>query len=86
MKKTLHAIFDGEVLRPQEPVDLQVNGRYLVTVEPSGEEQVAASEDAQENLADYLVSLAVHTGIPDLAHQHDHYLYDTPKRGDDGGA
>ena len=82
MKKTLHAVFDGEVLRPQGPVDLRVNGRYLLTVEPSGEEQAAASEEAQENLADYLASLAVHTGIPDLAHQHDHYLYGTPKRGD----
>ncbi|GAK54886.1 hypothetical protein U27_01717 [Candidatus Vecturithrix granuli] len=27
-----------------------------------------------------LEDIAVHTGIPDFAEQHDHYLYGTPKR------
>ncbi len=28
--KTLHAIFDGNVLRPEESVDLEPNARYLI--------------------------------------------------------
>ncbi len=29
--KTLHAVFDGKVLRPEEVVNLEPNVRYLVT-------------------------------------------------------
>jgi predicted DNA-binding antitoxin AbrB/MazE fold protein len=32
-----------------------------------------------------LSDLAVETGIPDLASEHDHYLYGTPKRGKRNG-
>jgi hypothetical protein len=34
--------------------------------------------------ADNLPDLAVSTGIPDLASEHDHYIYGTPKRGELG--
>ena len=86
MGKTIHATFDGEVFHPEGPVDLPVNGHYVLTVEPLGEDQAEGEEDGEKDLADYIVSLAVHTGIPDLAHEHDHYLYGTPKRGGgDGG-
>ena len=33
MIKTLTAIYDGEALRPEDPLDLKPNVRYLVTVE-----------------------------------------------------
>ena len=33
MGKTMTAIFDGTVLRPKSPVDLEPGTRYLVTVE-----------------------------------------------------
>lgn len=32
-----------------------------------------------------IASLAVETGIPDLAKEHDHYLYGTPKRNKQSG-
>jgi hypothetical protein len=32
MVKTIHATFDGEVLRPEEPVALPPNTRVLVTI------------------------------------------------------
>lgn len=35
-------------------------------------------QDAWERLD--IESIAVDTGITDFAHQHDHYLYGTPKR------
>lgn len=31
MTKTLHVIFDGEVLRPEETSDLEPNAHYLIT-------------------------------------------------------
>jgi hypothetical protein len=37
--------------------------------------------DAEEDPAYGISSLAVDTGIEDLAIEHDHYLYGTPKRG-----
>jgi predicted DNA-binding antitoxin AbrB/MazE fold protein len=33
MKRTVEAIFDGEVLRPDEPLDLETNTRVRITVE-----------------------------------------------------
>ncbi|MEW5801921.1 MAG: hypothetical protein AB1847_07420 [bacterium] len=33
MTKTIHVIFDGEVLRPEEVTGLELNTRYLVTIE-----------------------------------------------------
>ena len=33
MPKSVRAVFDGEVLRPEEPVDLKPNARYVVTIE-----------------------------------------------------
>ena len=33
MIKTLDAIFDGTVLRPEEPVELQPNTRVRITIE-----------------------------------------------------
>jgi hypothetical protein len=33
MSKTLHVTFDGKVLWPEEPVDLEPNAHYIVTIE-----------------------------------------------------
>ena len=33
MAKTVRAVFDGEVLRPEQPVDLQPNTTYVITIE-----------------------------------------------------
>lgn len=33
MIKTMHATFDGKVLRPDEPIELQPNTRVLITIE-----------------------------------------------------
>ena len=82
MKRTLHAVFDGKVFRPREPLDLAPDRDYVLTVE--SEEATEPAERDPENLVEFIASLAVHTGIPDLAHEHDHYLYGTPKRGKSG--
>jgi len=35
MIKTLHAVFDGEMLCPEEPVELEPNTRVRITIEPT---------------------------------------------------
>ena len=35
MTKTLHALYDGRVLRPEEPLDLKPNIRVRITIEAS---------------------------------------------------
>jgi hypothetical protein len=72
MARTVDVVFDGEVLRPEEPLDLEPNRHYRVTIEePTGEAGVL----------DDIVALAQDLDLPpDFAAQHDHYLYGVPKR------
>lgn len=77
MKQTLEVIYDGEVFRPQEPVDLAPNQRYRATIEPTTEEQPLSG--MPRSIA-RILQRAEDLGVPDLAEQHDHYLYGTPKR------
>ncbi len=75
MKRTVNVVFDGEVLRPDEPLDLEPNRSYQVTIE---EQEVTGDE--LYPLRKYL-KYARDLGMPaDFAEQHDHYLYGTPKR------
>jgi hypothetical protein len=77
MQRTVHVIFDGEVLRPEEPLDLRPNGRYLVTIQEQASEPTGAEAPG---MLDDLLDLITDFGVSDLAAQHDHYLYGTPKR------
>lgn len=73
MNQTVTAVFDGSVLRPDAPLDLEPNKRYVLTIESS-----LAHED---NAWDTLEKLAgTVNATPDWAAEHDHYLYGTPKR------
>lgn len=78
MIKTVHAVFDGKTLRPEGPIDLEINRHYRLTIEA---EEEAVEDDPGFNLS----SLAVKTGICDLASEHDSYLYGKPKMGRDSG-
>ena len=81
MGKTLTAVFDGEVLRPDSPVDLKLNARYQVTIER--EVQEVGDGNAWDTLEGLIGTIE---GPEDWAAEHDHYLYGTPKRrpGSDG--
>ena len=48
MSQTLTAVFDGDVLRPDSPLDLKPNTRYVITIESV--EQSVASGDAWDVL------------------------------------
>jgi hypothetical protein len=76
MARTIGAIFDGEVLRPEEPLDLEPNRRYAVTIAEPAEDG-----ERKPGVLDNILDLAADFDLPsDLAAQHDHYLYGTPKR------
>lgn len=53
MSKTIHATYDGQVLRPDEPLDLPPNARVTVTINGTPER---APVKPYESL-DYLASL-----------------------------
>lgn len=75
MTKTLKVLFDGTVFRPFGPVDLEAGKKYTITVQPSPEDPDVVADPAFD-----IASLAVDTHISDLAAEHDHYLYGSPKR------
>jgi hypothetical protein len=70
----IEVTFDGTVLRPNEPLDLEPNRKYRVRIEP------ADWKPGPENSLLRILELARDMGLPDLAQQHDHYLYGTPKK------
>ncbi|MFN8557153.1 MAG: hypothetical protein U0531_07300 [Dehalococcoidia bacterium] len=73
MKRTVNVVFDGEALHPEEPLDLEPDRRYQVTIEETsaGDEVYPLQKCLQHSRA---------LGVSDLTEQHDHYLYGTPKR------
>ncbi len=75
MDKTLTAVFDGQVLRPDSPPDLEPNTRYVVTVRKA--DVVPPAGDAWDVLDEHLGAVEA---PDDWAAEHDHYLYGTPKR------
>jgi antitoxin component of MazEF toxin-antitoxin module len=46
MTTTIHATFDGQVLRPDEPLPLAPNSRVLITIQPAGEKGSALTLEA----------------------------------------
>jgi hypothetical protein len=73
MSKTLHVIYDGEVLRPEEEPDLQPNTRYRIIIEENSD---ADNVDGIIYPLTALLDLAEDMGVADLATRHDHYAHD----------
>ena len=74
---SIHAHFDGKVIVPHDPVDLPRDRDLIVRIETASSPRMEL-ESALEWLADNAVDSSATP--EDLAHQHDHYLYGTPKR------
>jgi hypothetical protein len=71
MGQTVRAVFDGEALRPDRPVNLRPNTAYLVTIEgeaPTGQESPGESYPLTE-----ISRLATDMGVTDLAASHARY-------------
>lgn len=75
ISKTLTVVFDGDVLRPDSPLDLEPNTRYVITL------QLVEQPVAKENAWDVLEAMTGTVEAPhDWSSEHDHYLYGTSKR------
>jgi hypothetical protein len=75
MGKTIRVVYDGESLRPLDPLELEVDRSYLVRIEEVP--RVPGAGDAWAALR----ALAGTVDAPaDWAAEHDHYLYGSPKR------
>ncbi len=65
MSTTLHAIFDGEVLRLEEKAELELNARYKIILERESEK-----EKDDEYPLTALLNLSTDMGVEDLAANH----------------
>ena len=75
MTRTMTAMFDGEVLRPDEPVDLEPNTRVRITIDSSEQR-----EEKTMSFLDTAASLNLE-GPSDWSERFEDYLYG---RDDDG--
>jgi predicted DNA-binding antitoxin AbrB/MazE fold protein len=76
MSQTLEAIFDGEVLRPDEPIELEPNTRVRITIEPAQE-----TESKRKSFLDTALSLKLE-GPSDWSEKFEVYLYGGATRRD----
>ncbi len=73
--ETFRLIYDGRVLRPDEPVCLEPDVRCEIAI------QVEAPSARRGTFGEFLRSIAgTLDGPGDWSVEHDHYLYGTPKR------
>jgi hypothetical protein len=75
MTKTMKVVFDGSVFRPSGPVHHEAGKKYTIPLK-----SLPDDPDVEQDPAFDISSLAVTTDIPDLATEHDYYLYGLPKR------
>ncbi|MEX0727062.1 MAG: antitoxin AF2212-like protein [Planctomycetaceae bacterium] len=69
MIKTIDAVFDGQVLRPDDPLELEPNTRVRITIET-----VPPETPKSGSFLDVARSLNL-DGPPDWAENIDEYLY-----------
>lgn len=75
MGTTVRAIYKDGVFVPTQRPKLKLKEGQAVDL------FIKELPDVENDPAFDIASLAVETGIPDLATEHDHYLYGAPKRG-----
>lgn len=75
---TVKATYDGSSFKIHEPIDLEPNTEYVLTVEKEDREK---PEHALEVLRKNIGKI---DGPADWSEEHDHYIHGTPKRGING--
>jgi len=79
MTHSVTAVFDGNVLHPDTPLDLEPNTRYTLTIQSDSATSIEGDAwDVLERLAGTV------DAPPDWASEHDHYLYGTVKHQSQG--
>jgi predicted DNA-binding antitoxin AbrB/MazE fold protein len=84
MSKTLQAVFDGEVFRPEDKIDLRPNTRYWITVEAEADETEVAGDVVHPLTT--ILNLATDMGVTDLAARHDYYAHGKLEETDNCGS
>ncbi len=82
---TIKGIYRNGVIVPQEEIHAHDGQEVTITlVEEQMQSREMEKSDEESGSLDDLLTLIeecqIESGITDLAHQHDHYLYGTPKR------
>jgi hypothetical protein len=79
---SVKGIFTKGAARPLDPLEGREGQAVIITFLDKAplEEYPVREESAWSTLTSLIQECAVETGIDDLAHQHDHYLYDTHKK------
>jgi len=70
MTKTVHALFDGNVFEPKEPLDLAPNTTWLLLV---SDEVMKATADHSPHPLEVIGALATDMGPSDLSEHFDGY-------------
>jgi hypothetical protein len=79
---SIKGTFQKGAAQPLEPVAGHEGQPVIITFLDEGSSQSPAStnEAGWEEMAELMESCMIETGISDLAHQHDHYLYGKSKK------
>jgi predicted DNA-binding antitoxin AbrB/MazE fold protein len=84
MTTNLKAIYEKGLLRLETTLPLPEGAEVDVTVTThegdNGETSQKIPDQSWDALTQLLAECAIDTGVPDLARQHDHYIYGIPKR------
>lgn len=84
MRRTMQSIqgtYKNGVIQLDEPVNWEDGQPVTITAIENGEtDEETMSESEWEQFDRIIEECKMETGITDLAHQHDHYLYGTPKK------
>jgi predicted DNA-binding antitoxin AbrB/MazE fold protein len=76
MGLTIEAVYENGVLKPTQPLPFKEHEKVTITVVPAGPSLVERIAARAAALPPEVLAM-----LPDdLASQHDHYLYGTPKR------
>jgi predicted DNA-binding antitoxin AbrB/MazE fold protein len=80
---SVKGVFQNGVVRPIQPIEASDGQSVIITFLDEGVASAGLSvdESAWDALTQLIEECAVETGITDLAHQHDHYLYYEDREG-----
>ena len=82
--KTIHAVYENGLFRPRTPVELPENCEVEITIHNTSAEPPIKGEPSERPLSQLAEIARLTPDNPDLpsdlAAQHDHYLYGTPKQ------
>lgn len=81
--RTIRGTYRNEIIEPSEAVEGREGQSVLITF-LNGDSDLPCLEgpvDEADTLGPLIEAYSVDTGIADLAHEHDHYLYGKPRKG-----